>query len=129
MLVPRVVGGRTALISLSVSDRARRRGSQLGPAVVRQHVGAVALAAEPVAHSVRTALQASSQGEAQSVDPVSAAAEQARSYADEAAHTTVRDPWPAICVPPPLSHPLPMHPRLALDGQAGVPQTPLIHPG
>jgi hypothetical protein len=117
MLVPRVADERNASKLLWVPDGARGRGSQHGPAVVRQHASAVAQAAAGVAPGVSTALTALSQDRPDHVDAASKAAAQARSYAG-GARAQLREilSRQAASLPPPLSFPLPAHPRLAPDG-------------
>jgi len=117
MLVPRAGDHRTASHLLWVAHGAGGRGSQHGPAVVRQDAGAVARAAERVTSHVETLLAALSGSPVSTVDPVSAAAAQARSYAGGArAQLRYVLTQQAASVPPPLSAPRPTHPRLAPDG-------------
>lgn len=117
MLVPPVADERNASNLLWVPDGSRGRASQHGPAVVRQHASAVAQAAGSVAPGVRTALAALSQDQPQNSEQASKAAAQARSYAG-GARAQLREilSQQAANVPPPLSLPLPSHPRLAPDG-------------
>jgi hypothetical protein len=123
-LVPRVPDDRTASKRPWVSEGARGRGSH-DPPVVRQLDSAVAQAAVGVAPAVRTALTALSpvaaQGSAASptagVDATSEAAAQARRYVGGARAQLRELPnRQASHVRPPLSIPLPAHPRWAPDG-------------
>ena len=85
--------------------------------VVQQQASAVARAAEGVAPGVRTAQAALDQHRVRIVDPSRRAAAQARSHAG-AARAQLREVLgqQAGSFPPPLSSPLPSHPRLAPDG-------------
>jgi hypothetical protein len=124
MLVPRLSDDRNASKLLWVPAGARGRGSH-GPPAVRQHASAVAQAAEGVAPAVRTALAALSSVAARNSAPsptegvhaTSEAAAQARRYAG-GARAQLREILnrQTSHVPPPLSFPLPTHPRLAPDG-------------
>jgi hypothetical protein len=87
------------------------------PPVVQQHASAMARAAEGVAPGVRTAHAALDQHQVQIVDPARHAAAQARRHVG-AARAQLREilGQQAGSFPPPLSSPLPSHPRLAPDG-------------
>jgi len=99
------------------ASRGSGRSWKDGPPVVQQHVSAMARAAEGVAPGVRTAQAALDQHQVQIVDPARQAAAQARSHVG-AARAQLREVlgWQAGTFPPPLSSPLPSHPRLAPDG-------------
>lgn len=86
-------------------------------AAVQQHVAAVARAAESVEPGVRTACAALRDLQRHVADPGRQAAAQARSHAG-AARVQLREVLgqQAATIPPPLSAPLPAHPRLAPDG-------------
>jgi hypothetical protein len=129
MLVPRLADDRNAAKLLWVPDGARGRGSH-DPPVVRQLASAVAQAAAKVAPAVRTALAALSSEQGRRAAPLRAdgcdaaseaaasdAAARARRYTG-GARAQLREilSRQTSQVPPPLSFPLPNHPRLAPDG-------------
>jgi len=99
------------------ASRGSGRSGKAGPPVVQQHASALARAAEGVAPGVRTAQAVLDQQQVQIVDPAGRAAAQARSHVG-AARAQLREVLgqQAGTFPPPLSSPLPLHPRLAPDG-------------
>jgi hypothetical protein len=117
MLVPSAADESNTTNLLWVPSRGSGRGRKDGTPVVQQHASAVARAAEGVAPGVRTARAALDQHQVQIVDPARRAAAQARSHVG-AARAQLRGVLAqrAGTFPPPLSSPLPSHPRLAPDG-------------
>ena len=115
MLVPNVADKRSTSKLLWVPSRSL--GWRDGPPVVQQHASAVARAAEAVAPGVRAAQAALDQHQVRVADPAHQAAAQARSHVG-AARAQLREALSqqACSLPPPLSSPLPTHPRLAPDG-------------
>ncbi len=118
MLVPSAADERNKTSLLWVPAR-RGRGEtwRYGPPVVQQHASALTTAAASVAPGVLTAQAALDQHQAPNVDRARQAAAQARSYVG-AARAQLREMLnqQTAAVPPPLSSPLPSHPRLAPDG-------------
>jgi len=118
MLVPSAAdkSNKSSLLWVPAS-RGSGRSWKDGPPVVQQHASALARAAEGVAPGVRTAQAALDQHQVQTVDPARQAAAQARSHVG-AARAQLREVLgqQADTFPPPLSSPLPSHPRLAPDG-------------
>jgi len=118
MLVPSAAGkSNTSSLLWVPASRGSGRSGVDGPPVVQQHVSALASAAEGVAPGVRTAKAALEQHQVQIVDPARQATAQARSHVG-AARAQLREVLgqQAGTFPPPLSSPLPSHPRLAPDG-------------
>jgi len=118
MLVPSAAdkSNKSRLLWVPASRGSGRSGVD-GPPVVQKHVSALASAAEGIAPGVRTAQAALEQHQVQNVDPARQAAAQARSHGG-AARAQLREVLgqQAGPFPPPLSSPLPSHPRLAPDG-------------
>lgn len=102
---------------LWVPSRGSGPGREDGEPAVQEHASAVARAAEGVIPGVRIAQTALDQHRERIVDPARQAAAQARSHAG-AARAQLRAVLgqQAGSFPPPLSSPLPSHPRLAPDG-------------
>jgi len=118
MLVPSAADkSNTSSLLWVPASRGNGRSGKDGPPVVQQHASAMARAAESVAPGVRTAQAALDQHQVQIVDPAAQAAAQARSHVG-AARAQLRTVLgqQAGTFPPPLSSPLPSHPRLAPDG-------------
>lgn len=116
MLVPSAADKTNKSSLLWVPSRESGGGRDSTP-VVQQHASALARAAEGVSPGVRTAQAALDQHQVRIVDPVREAAAQARSHAGMA-RAQLREvlAQQAGTVPPPLSSPLPAHPRLAPNG-------------
>lgn len=117
MLVPSAADKSNTSNLLWVPSQGSGRGGSRRTPVVQQHASAVARAAEGVALGARTAQAALDQYQVRIVDPARQAAAQARSQAG-AARAQLREVLgqQAGNFPPPLSSPLPSHPRLAPDG-------------
>lgn len=117
MLVPSAPDNRNDSTLLWVPNRGSGRGQTSGPPVVQQHARTLATAAQGVTPGVRTAQAALDQHRVQVADPARDAAAQARSHVG-AARAQLREVLrqQAGTFPPPLSSPLPSHPRLAPDG-------------
>lgn len=118
MLVPSAADkSNTSSVLWVPASRGNGRSGKDGPPVVQQYASAMARAAESVAPGVRTAQAALDQDQVQIVDPAAQAAAQARSHVGEA-RAQLREVLGkrAGIFPPPLSSPLPSHPRLAPDG-------------
>jgi hypothetical protein len=116
MLVPSSADEHNSTNLLWVTSQSRQRGWRDGVPQVQQDASAVARAAEAVGPGVRTATAALVQHQEQVVDPARQAAAKARQHLG-AARAQLRDVLTAQAgrVPPPLSSPLPSHPRLAPD--------------
>jgi len=118
MLVPSAADkSNTSSLLWVPASRGSGRSGKAGPPVVQQHASAIARAAEGVAPGFRTAQAALDEHQVQIVDPAGRAAAQARSHVG-AARAQLREvlgQQPGT-FPPPLSSPLPSHPRLAPDG-------------
>ncbi len=116
MLVPSSADRSNKSNLLWVTSRGRGDSWRNGTPHVQQDASAVARAAEAVAPGVRTATAALQQHQERVVDPAQQGAAQARRHAG-AARAQLRDvlTQQAGTLPPPLSSPLPAHPRLAPD--------------
>jgi hypothetical protein len=121
MLIPSAAERRNRSSLLWVRAPSASRGSSRGgpedPPAVLQQVDAVTAAAEEVSSGVQTAQAALARQQGQAPDPAHEAAAAARSHLG-AARAQLREVLGehAGNVPPPLSAPLPVHPRWAPDG-------------
>jgi len=117
MLVPSAADNRNGSSLLWVPNRGSGRGQTPGPPVVQQHARALATTAQGLTPGVRTAQAGLGQHRVQIAEPARDAAAQARSHVG-AARVQLREVprQQTGTFPPPLSSPLPSHPRLAPDG-------------
>lgn len=122
MLVPSGADKRNTSSLLWVPTRGSGGGWRDRTPVVQQHASALARAAEGVAPGVRAAQAALDEHRVRVDDPARRAAAQARSHVG-AARAQLREVLgqQAGTFPPPLSSPLPSHPRLAPDGPVSGP--------
>jgi len=118
MLVPSVanMSNRSSLLWVP-AGRGSGPGCRHGPPVVQLYASDLAAAAEGVACGVGTAQAALEQHQVRAVDPAGQAAALARSHLG-ATRAQLREVLArqACILPPPLSSPLPAHPRLAPGG-------------
>ena len=128
MLVPSAADKTNKTNLLWMPSRGSGPGREDGAPAVLEHASVVASAAEGVAPGVRAAQAALDEHRVQVVDPARQAAAQARSHVG-AARTQLRAvlAQQAGSFPPPLSSPLPSHPRLA-TGRAGDQSRSLTKP-